>query len=354
MNQATYRNNPISESIPCELSLADDKVYIYFKESNSNMLIWDLKSLESCTLLGGALKIVKEKIPSQTLECTGEIAKQIYQCYLHPKEEIHLGRPKKVLTFFITIALLILGTFVLAYIYLLPWIAGKATSLVSQDLEIKLGNNLSEAYLKEGTLNDSATYYSNQFVKQLNLQTNYPIHIYVIESKEINAFAVPGGNIFVYSGLLDKLNTYEEYVALLSHEATHVIKRHSLKSILSSATSGLLLSYFFGDIASLSGWAVSKADEFKQLDYSRDLETEADQNGLQLMISNQVSPKGMLDLLEVLKKESTEMPAMMKYLSTHPETETRIEAVSRDPLIGKVFPENQELARDFVKIKDLH
>jgi len=140
-------------------------------------------------------------------------------------------------------------------------------------------------------------------------------------------------------------------MALLGHEATHVIKRHSLKSILSSATSGLLLGYFFGDIYGLSGWAVSKADEFKQLDYSRDLEAEADQNGLQLMISNQVSPKGMLDLLEVLKKESTEVPAMMKYLSTHPEIEARIEAVSKDPLFGKVFEANEKLKWDFACVK---
>jgi predicted Zn-dependent protease len=351
MNKGTYRESPSETSLECELVLAEHKIYIYFNSQQRDLLIWDLNALESCLMLGGVLKIVKEKIPGQHLECSGEIAKDIYAAYLNPQKVVVPDRPKKIIAFFVFCALSVLGLLVLAYIYLLPWIAGKATGLVSEELEIQLGNSLSEVYLKEGAINDSATYYSNELVKQLDLHTKYPIHIYVIESKEINAFAVPGGNIFVYSGLLNKINSYHAYVALLGHEATHVIKRHSLKSMLSSAASGVLIAYFFGDINGFTGWAVSKADAFKQLNYSRALETEADQNGLQLMIKNKINPRGMLDLLKVLQKESEDMPDLMKYLSTHPATEDRIGAVSKDPSIGKVFPKKASLEDNFSKIK---
>ncbi|HOZ87468.1 MAG TPA: M48 family metallopeptidase [Bacteroidia bacterium] len=350
MNKGIYRDGVSPDVVNCEITLAEHKLFIYFTGQNRNMLIWDLKSLDSCGMYGATLKIVKDKVPGQALECSGEIAKTIFQAWSNPPAEIAKGRPKKVIAFMLTIVAAIITLGILCYVYLLPWAAGKAVGLISEDLEIKLGNNLSEVYLRE-PLNDSANFYANRFARNFDLQTKYPIHIYVIESEEINAFAVPGGNIFVYSGLIKKMNTYEELAALLGHEATHVIKRHSLKNILSSAASGMLISAFFGDMNGLSLWAVSKADEFKQLDYSRDLETEADQHGLKLMVHNKVSPKGMLDLLEVLKKESAEMPSMMKYLSTHPETEERIKLVLAQPLITKKFPGSERLANEFSKIK---
>jgi beta-barrel assembly-enhancing protease len=350
MNKGVYHYDAASPAVDCEITLAEHKLFIYFTGQNRDMLIWDLKSLDSCAMYGATLKIVKDKVPGQYLECSGEIAKNIHQAWSNPPPETHLGRPKKVISFMLFCLATIIGIGVLCYIYLLPWVAGKAVGLISEDLEIKLGNNLSEVYLRE-PLNDSATFYANRFAGNLDLQTKYPIHIYVIESDEINAFAVPGGNIFVYSGLIKKMNTYEELAALLGHEATHVIKRHSLKSILSSAASGILISAFFGDMNGLSLWAVSKANEFKQMDYSRELETEADQHGLELMVHNKVNPKGMLDLLEVLKKESAEMPSMMKYLSTHPETEERIKLVLAQPLITKRFPGSESLANEFSKIK---
>ncbi|MES2681467.1 MAG: M48 family metallopeptidase [Bacteroidota bacterium] len=350
MNKGVYRSDATSPSVDCEITLAEHKIFIYFTGQNRELLIWDLKSLDSCTMYGATLKIVKDKVPGQFLECSGEIAKSISHAYSNPPAEVAKARPKKVIAFMLACIAAIIAIGILCYIYLLPWVAGKAVGLVSEDLEIKLGNNLSEVYLREPR-NDSATFYANRFVGKLDLQTKYPIHIYVIESEEINAFAVPGGNIFVYSGLIKKMNSYEELVALLGHEATHVIKRHSLKSILSSAASGIIISAFFGDMNGLSLWAVSKADEFKQLDYSRELETEADQNGLKLMVQNKVSPKGMLDLLELLKKEGAEMPGMMKYLSTHPETEERIKAALAQPMINKKFPGSESLAKEFSKIK---
>jgi beta-barrel assembly-enhancing protease len=137
----------------------------------------------------------------------------------------------------------------------------------------------------------------------------------------------------------------------LSHEASHVIERHSLKSILRSAATGIIISAFLGDFSVLSTWAISKADEFKQLDYSRELETEADDEGYALMLKSHIDPHGMLRLLEVLKKESMEMPAMMKYLSTHPETDERIKNIKNKSGLQSKYSQQDDLKNSFSKLK---
>src|SRR5690606_36345304 len=113
-----------------------------------------------------------------------------------------------------------------------------------------------------------------------------------VDSEEVNAFALPGGKIFVYSGILEKMGSYKELTALLGHEISHVTNRHSLKSMSRNVASSLVLSSVFGDAGGLSVNLISKVNEFKSLDYSRDLETEADNEGLQVMLDNKVDPQG--------------------------------------------------------------
>src|SRR6185436_227356 len=118
----------------------------------------------------------------------------------------------------------------------------------------------------------------------LKVDDTYPIRLHVVESDDINAFAMPGGKIFINTGILEKMDSYEELVALLGHEITHVTGRHSLKSICSNAAGSIVLSMMFGGMGGMASGLVSQINEFKNLDYSRDLETEADTEGLQLMI----------------------------------------------------------------------
>ena len=112
--------------------------------------------------------------------------------------------------------------------------------------------------------------------------------------------------------------------------------------------SAILISMMFGDMGS---WLISKADEFKQLDYSRELETEADNNGLRIMLENKVDPKGMLDLLELLKEAHAEEPGLMKYLSTHPDTESRIANIAGNPGMKNKFRSQPELETTFKALK---
>ena len=354
-DKGVYRHTADAEPKECEVSSANNQVFIYLRQPES-MIVWTLRKITSAEFDGHNLKIFYEGEGAQTLECSGTQAAQIYAAWL--EKDVPRKRERtftwKHLTLIAVAGLLITGLVFYLVNSVLPSIAARSASWVPVDLEISLGEKLSEAYILQsgaGAKDDSVNFYLDKFVSQLKLNTSYPIRVRVIQSEEINAFALPGGNIFIYSGMLEKLSGYDELVALLGHEISHVTHRHSLKSIMSTAAGGMLLSAFFGDMGGVSSWIVSKAGEFKQLEYSRDLETEADSAGLELMAANNVDPQGMLRLLKLLQKESGETPELMKYLSTHPDTESRIRSVESNQLFQRSFSAQSDLESAFEQVR---
>jgi beta-barrel assembly-enhancing protease len=281
---------------------------------------------------------------------TGPVAREMnekFQAFLSQKRERQGLLSAKSIYLIVGVTFSVILLAVLLYVFVLPWASEKATVLVPVETEISLGESITENLTGESLTNDSVNYYLDKFVHRLKLNTTYPIKVKVILSPEINAFAIPGGNIFIYSGLLNKMESPEELVALIGHEVTHVTERHSLKSIFRSMASSLLFAVLFGDASGL----VSQADQFKQLDYSRELETEADKNGLAIMLENKVQPDGMVKLLHILKKESEETPQLMKYLSTHPETEERIKSIEKLKTSRLEFEDDLELKSLFERIQ---
>jgi beta-barrel assembly-enhancing protease len=344
-----YQNGLSAKQFNCHIILQDDNLHIYLEDEKNELLIWNLRTIHSCHLNGSSLIVKYGDYPHQTLECIDPLANAIYQSWSGNKvvrmaegfafKQKHLS----VILFTLIFIILCFST----WFYFLPWVGEKAAALVPKEVEIEMGESLSTIYAQENRLNDSASYYITEFTKRLKLVNTYPLQVRVITSEEINAFALPGGKIFVYSGIIEKMETYEELVALLGHEVTHVSNRHSLKSICRSAASSIVIASLFGDVTGISSGILSQADQFKQLDYSRELETEADNNGLNIMIQNKISPEGMLQLLKLLKEESAEMPQMMKYLSTHPDTDSRIRNISSNSQAKTSFPANEELEQLF-------
>jgi Zn-dependent protease with chaperone function len=349
MDKGVYFTSQQSEGYTCEFTLKDRNVYIY--KIDKTVIIWRLDSTVNCTFDGVKVRITKNN-KSASFECNGDMAHTIYQTWNSPDVPKHQERrPFVSYAPFIIFCSTLLTIGLLIYFIIIPWLGIKFINYIPERVEVELGDALSKQYSLQYKTNDSANYYANKFCATLKFNTSYPIRIEILDSEELNAFALPGGRIFVYKGLLTKLNSYEELAALLGHEASHIIKRHSLKSILRSAATGITISSFLGDYSALSTWAVSKADEFKQLDYSRELETEADDEGYALMLKSHINPNGMLRLLEVLKKESMELPTMMKYLSTHPETEERIKNIKKKSGLQSTYLEQENLKLIFLKLK---
>lgn len=336
----------------CEVILSEGAVYMYLQGSKNNLEIWKLRNT-GAVYGDDILILIKNKDPRQRLQCSGELARTIYEAWQHPPAEEKPKReiPRRVYALLLLGLIAIVAVCVLIYVRTLPWIAERSVALIPVNVEIQMGDNLAKVYEQNGRETDSANYFLSEFAGQLRLDTKYPLRVELIRSEELNAFALPGGRIFIYSGLLKKMSSYEELTALLGHEITHVIHRHSLKSIFRSAAANLVIAAVFGNASTLMPWVLSKADEFRQLDYSRDLETEADDNGVLIMVQNKVDPHGMLDLLQLLKKESHEEPALMKYLSTHPETDARIANIMANPALKSSYNSHPSLEELFKKIK---
>lgn len=152
------------------------------------------------------------------------------------------------------------------------------------------------------------------------------------DPKVLNAFALPGGQIFITLGLFNKLTTEAQLAGVLSHEAGHVIQRHAAQQMAKgSLGQTLVLATGVGTSGSEGGnsamMIANMVNQLIQLKYSRGDELEADDWGLVLMSEAGYTPKAMLEVMEILKKESGggHTPEM---LATHPYPESRIEKIN--------------------------
>lgn len=165
---------------------------------------------------------------------------------------------------------------------------------------------------------------------------NYRYSFYVAEDPQVNAFALPGGRVVVYSGLLRDAESAEELAGVLAHEVSHVELRHTLRNLIHSLGWRAVLGAALGD---LSGgvWA-DMAHELGRLGYSRDTEREADMAGLRLLRRSGVPATGMLSFFERMARKQASPPAM---LSTHPSGLERMTALRE--AIAKAGPYPSQL-----------
>ncbi len=154
-------------------------------------------------------------------------------------------------------------------------------------------------------------------------QCPYHFHVVVSNLPIVNAFALPGGSIVVFNGLLEETRAPEELAGVLAHEIQHVLKRHTTQRIIQDSSTGLLIAALSGDFTGSMAFGMKSARTLALLEYSRDEEEEADIEGMKMVLAAGIDPRGMIRFFEVLKKQE-KMPKFMKYVSTHPATGDRI------------------------------
>ncbi len=150
----------------------------------------------------------------------------------------------------------------------------------------------------------------------------------VIESDQVNAFAAPGGFIYFYTGLLKEMNNEAELAAVVAHEISHVVARHSSKRL--QAAMGVALAYelAFGEDGGgeALGTAINLGMGLVFAKYSRDNEREADQYGIHYMVEAGYDPRGALGMFDKLAALGGQgAPNVFEQLaSSHPDTQERI------------------------------
>lgn len=248
------------------------------------------------------------------------------------------------------IAVGILGLITLVYFFVIPWVGEKSVVLIPLSFDQEIGERVYHNYVSYYSIDSLKTKKLNEFASQLRLENEIPIRITVVNSSQINAFALPNGEIVIFTGILDQMENYEELVGLISHEVAHVNKRHSMKMLARNVSGYIFISAIFSDVNGIMAVISDNANSLQSLSYSRRFEREADSEGFRLMISNYVNPEGMVWLFQRLQKEDQLVP---EFISTHPMTEKRISEIKKMQGIYKyAIKESKKLSDLFQQIKE--
>lgn len=165
----------------------------------------------------------------------------------------------------------------------------------------------------------------------------------VIDSKEVNAFCLPGGHTFFYTGLLDRLTTEDQVAAVLGHELTHAREEHFASDYAAAQRREIGLTAILIAVnanSNLVNLAAITNDAIIGTKFSRNSENRADKGGFSLMVRAGYNPQGMVEVFETLNKAAGS-GAPPEFLSTHPSDKNRIKNVQamiqKEVKAGKSF-----------------
>jgi len=166
-------------------------------------------------------------------------------------------------------------------------------------------------------------------------------HFFIVNSAEVNAFAVPGGYIYVNRGLIERARNLSELAGVLGHEIGHVVERHTIKQMQQQqgaqvgVTLGCVLLNLCGTEIAQAGINVAGGALFAK--FSRDDEAQADEVGIANVVRAGISPKGIPEMFQILIDERQSNPgAVDLWFGTHPTEESRI--ADTQAIINKIDP----------------
>ena len=163
-----------------------------------------------------------------------------------------------------------------------------------------------------------------------NADLPYPITLHVLDHEMINAFALPGGHVILFRGLIEAAEAPDEVAAVLAHEIGHVAARDPTRMALRSAGSIGVLGLLFGDFA--GGAAVLfLVERLIDASYSREAEAAADRYAQDLMIAADLDPQALARMFERFAAQGGEVPGVLEHFMSHPEILGRIEAAREVP-----------------------
>lgn len=201
---------------------------------------------------------------------------------------------------------------------------------IPQALEVKMGDAMfAQVKADEKLVDDPVLAAVLQDISSRLLPSvkdaGYPFQFHVVSDTNINAFAIPGGHVVVFTGLLKAARTSEEVAGVLAHEIAHVTQKHSFRTVIQSAGLFLAVQALFGDASGLLAVVGDSSRFLLQQKFSRDFEREADEVGWGYLAAARINPRGMIDFFKILQAEEDKTGVSLPgLLNTHPATAERI------------------------------
>lgn len=233
---------------------------------------------------------------------------------------------------------------------------------IDEPKEIELGRQLAAVLLGAKPLhpNMALQRYVNRLGRWISLQSprpNLPWTFAVLDDPGFNAFAAPGGYVFVTKGLIDRVADESELAGILAHEITHVVVKHHLKALRKNARAGLLSQVVASQVGnSLPGGMSAQLIGMGRNLYSKGLDQEdeldADRTGVALAARAGFDPYGLVAVLQQLRTATVDDPLFALTVSTHPSAQVRLDQLELamgqrlDALVGRApITVAQRLAR---------
>jgi predicted Zn-dependent protease len=212
---------------------------------------------------------------------------------------------------------------------------GASGNSVSLDQEWQLGNQMAAQVAQQMQLSNDATAkaYLTSVGERIHAQTQLadrPFTFDIVNDPNVNAFSIPGGHIYINSGLIAQADKADELAGVVAHEISHVVARHVIKQVETQQKIGAIGSILLGQNPNglqqllaqvIAGGAMAR--------FSRADEKEADDLGLQFMTKAGYDPHGMLDMFQkLLSLEKGGNTSVERFFADHPGTQDRINDIS--------------------------
>jgi predicted Zn-dependent protease len=210
---------------------------------------------------------------------------------------------------------------------------GSDFNLISIEKEWQLGAQLSQEVARQVRFNNDPAV--NAYVDRVGRQivanapapfNRLPWGFHVVEDQSLNAFAIPGGHVYVHTGLIAGAGSASELAGVMAHEISHIVARHSTEQVSRqyglNVLAGLVLGQDPGALQQLAAQIVAGGALAR---FSREAEREADELGIQAMYQAGYDPRGMASMFRRLLAQRASNPGRVEqFFSTHPPTEERI------------------------------
>jgi predicted Zn-dependent protease len=149
----------------------------------------------------------------------------------------------------------------------------------------------------------------------------------IVRNADANAYALPGGYITVFTGLIEQSTTPEQVAGVLAHEMAHARLRHGLIKVAHNGAFAAAMAILFGSVDGLESIAIELFTLQQVNEHSQDTETEADVEGVQILIAARINPEGLIHSFRTMQERYGDMPSAFAWTSSHPQFDDRIQSI---------------------------